>query len=163
MRRNRLSLVLVLSIAVSGPVTSLRAQDSLAVEKPTTDLITRQQMLDNKFSSLYELVEAVHNNWLRERIPSPTDRSNTRADTSGKAQYTTDMNNGKTFPGQNGGIQVYLDGTRLGGVDQLKSIRPAELYSARRINGVDAQARFGIGHGAGVIYVLTLNSAGRNP
>jgi hypothetical protein len=37
------------------------------------------------------------------------------------------------------------------------------MYSARHINGVDAQARFGIGHGAGVIYVLTLNSAGRNP
>ena len=160
----RICSLSVFALLLATPVATIRAQDSTVVEKPTGEYITREQLATQKFSNLYELIESMHNNWLRERIPSPADRTTAKVDTTGKAQYTNDYNpNGKSFPGQNGGIQVYLDGTRLGGVDQLKSIRPAELWSARRINGIDAQARFGIGHGAGVIYVLTVTNKGRNP
>ncbi len=165
MRPTRSLIALAVALGVASPA-ALRAQDSasVAVERPTSDYITREQMSDKNFSNLYDLVEAVHNNWLRERIPSPADRTKVGVDTSGKAQYTNDYNPaGRSFPGTNGGIQVYIDGTRAGGLDQLKSLHPAELYSARRINGIDAQARFGIGHSAGVIYVLTLSSKDRTP
>jgi len=165
MRRIFRSLSVGLALSAASAV-SLAAQDSAAVEKPSADYITREQLTTQKFSNLYELIESMHNNWLRERIPSPGDRalSGNRADTTGKAQYTNDYGaGGKSFPGANGGIQVYIDGTRAGGVDQLKNLHANELWSVRRINGIDAQARFGIGHGAGVIYVTTLSSKGRVP
>jgi hypothetical protein len=167
MRRTTFALTALLA-ALALPASRARAQDSTAVppEKPTADYITREQLTEQKFSTLYDLIESMHNNWLRERIPSPGDRavSGNRADTTGKAQYTNDYNAaGKSFPGQNGGIQVYVDGTRAGSLDQLKTIRPAELWSVRRINGIDAQGRFGIGHGAGVIYVVTVGGKDRAP
>jgi hypothetical protein len=167
MRRSPLLALAAVLVIVTLPARNARAQDSTAApkEKPTADYITREQLVDQKFSNLYELIESTHNNWLRERIPSPGDRSTSgnRADTTGRAQYTNDYNAGKSQAGSNGGIQVYIDGTRAGGLDQLKSVRPSELWSVRRINGIDAQGRFGIGHGAGVIYVLTLSSKDRNP
>ena len=67
------------------------------------------------------------------------------------------------MPGENGGIQVYFDGTRMGGIDQLKNIRPSDVYSIRRINGVDAQARFGIGHSGGVLYVSSITMRAKSP
>jgi hypothetical protein len=142
----------------------LHAQDSVKVERPTADLITREQIVGVKSSNLLEVVEALHNNWLRERMPTPTDRATTRQDTTGRAQYTADNNGaGRSMPGQNGGIQVYIDGTRVGGLAELKNIRPGDVYSVRRINGIDAQARFGIGHGAGVLFISSVTMRAKSP
>jgi hypothetical protein len=142
----------------------LRAQDSVRVERPSADLITREQIDGVKSASLYDVVEALHSNWLRERIPAPVNRSSTTKDTTGKAQYSADYDpSGRSMPGANGGIQVYIDGTRVGGLTELRNIRPADVYSIRRINGIDAQARFGIGHSAGVLYVVTVTFRGKAP
>jgi hypothetical protein len=149
---------IALAVTLALPVTA-RAQEAEKIERPTSELITREQIAELKVSSVYQVLEQLHSNWLVSRLPAPADRASTRMDTSGKAQYTADYAaSGRSTPGANGGIQVYLDGNRLGGIDELKSIRPADIYNVRRINGVDAQARFGIGHSAGVIYVSTLTT-----
>ena len=159
--RASIALGFVLSLAAGTP---LRAQDSVKVERPTSDLITREQIAGVKSSSLLDVVEALHSNWLRERMLTPRDRSTARQDTSGKAQYLAENNgSGRSMPGENGGIQVYFDGTRMGGVDQLKNIRPSDVYSIRRINGVDAQARFGVGHSGGVLYVSSVTMRAKSP
>ena len=159
----RASLALGFAISLAG-ATPLRAQDSVKVERPTSDLITREQIEGVKSSSLLDVVEALHSNWLRQRMLTPGDRASTRMDTTGKPQYTAENNgSGRSMPGENGGIQVYFDGTRMGGVDQLKNIRPADVYSVRRINGVDAQARFGIGHSGGVLYVSSVTMRAKSP
>ena len=67
------------------------------------------------------------------------------------------------MPGENGGIQVYFDGTRMDDIDQLKNIRPSDVYSIRRINGVEWQARFGIGHSGGVLYVSSITLRAKSP
>lgn len=140
----------------------LAAQDSAAVLRPSSDLITREQIEAVKVTSARDLIETLHNNWLNERLSVPANRATAKPDTSGRPQYTADYNGaGKSFAGQAGGIQVYLDGTRIGGLDELKTIRPADIYSIRRINGVDAQARFGIGHGSGVLYITTMTFRGK--
>ncbi|MEO7456429.1 MAG: hypothetical protein ABIY52_09220 [Gemmatimonadaceae bacterium] len=147
----------VLTAAAALP---LRAQDTVKVERPTGELITRAQIEEVKASNAHQVIEQLHSNWLVSRIPSPGNRATSKVDTS-KASYVTDVQaSGRSNPGENGGIQVYLDGSRLGGIDELKSLRPADIYNIRRINGVDAQARFGIGHGAGVIYVSTIGNRG---
>jgi hypothetical protein len=42
-------------------------------------------------------------------------------------------------------------------------MRATDIGSIRHFNGTDAQARFGIGHGSGVIYVLSITNANRKP
>ena len=159
----RAAIALGFTIALAA-ATPLRAQDTLKVERPTSELITREQIEGVKSSNLLEVIEALHSNWLRQRMLTPGDRASVRQDTTGKAQYTSDNNgSGRSMPGENGGIQVYFDGTRMGGVDQLKNIRPSDVYSIRRINGVDAQARFGIGHTGGVLYVSSITMRAKSP
>jgi hypothetical protein len=155
--RLALATAAALSCAMFAP--PLRAQDSLKVERPTGELITREQIVASKGTNLHQVIEQLHSNWLISRMPAPGNRATVKPDSSGRAQYTQDVQaSGRSNPGEAGGIQVYLDGNRVGPVDELKNIRPLDVYSVRRINGVDAQARFGIGHGAGVLYVSTLTS-----
>jgi hypothetical protein len=158
----RASFASALLLALSLGSIKLEAQDTAAVLRPSSELITREQIEGVKASNARDVVEALHSNWLNERLPVPGNRATMGADTSGKASYTNDYNgSGKSPAGQSGGIQVYLDGSRLGGLDELKNIRPADIYTIRRINGVEAQGRFGIGHGAGVLYVTTITNRGR--
>jgi hypothetical protein len=158
--RARALLAILLALLVGS--TRLAAQDTTVVLRPTSELITREQIEAAKASTARELIEALHNNWLNERLPVPSNRAGAKPDSTGKAQYTADYNGaGKSFAGQAGGIQVYLDGTRIGGLDELKTIRPADIYTIRRINGVDAQARFGIGHSSGVLFITTMTFRGK--
>jgi hypothetical protein len=155
----RTSLTLSLALTTIALTQPARAQDSSKVQRPTSELITREQIVEAKANNLHQVIEQLHSNWLVSRMPAPGNRANVKVDTSGRAQYTTDvLPGGRSNPGENGGIQVYLDGNRVGGIDELKSIRAGDVYSIRRINGVDAQARFGIGHGSGVIFVSTVSS-----
>lgn len=155
------SRVALAALVALGFTRAAHAQDTARVQRPTSELITREQIAELKVSTAYQVVEQLHGNWLISRMPAPASRANVKMDSTGRAQYTTDLQpSGRSNPGENGGIQVYIDGNRVGGIDELKSIRPGDISSIRRINGVDAQARFGIGHGAGVIFISTIS--GRN-
>ncbi|MGH7463012.1 MAG: hypothetical protein ACREMA_18555 [Longimicrobiales bacterium] len=50
---------------------------------------------------------------------------------------------------------VYIDDTRLGGVETLRSISTASISYIRYYDGVTATGRWGIDHGQGVIFVST--------
>ena len=52
-------------------------------------------------------------------------------------------------------IWVYIDNTKVGGVQSLAAISTRYIASVRKVNGIDATARWGIGHSAGVIAVMT--------
>jgi len=56
-----------------------------------------------------------------------------------------------------GRLQVYLNGTPIGGVDALHQIPVGEVRAIRFLNGRDATTRYGTNHGGGVIEV-TLGS-----
>lgn len=159
----RPTLAVAACLCLSALGSRLSAQDAppaTAIQRPTSDLITREQILDTKANSAYEVVESLHNNWYNVRIPAPSTRSNSRADTTQKAaQYTDEANpSGRSAPGASGGIQIYLDGNRVGGTEELKKIRAADVYSIRRYNGTEAQARFGVGHAAGALVVSTMTN-----
>ena len=96
-----------------------------------------------------------------ERMLTPADRAMTRRTHQGSRAAE---NNGSDVPCQvRMAASRYFDGTRMGGIDQLKNIRPSDVYSIRRINGVDAQARFGIGHSGGVLYVSSITQRAKSP
>ena len=156
--------VVMLSFAVP---TSADAQATRAESpppkppKPTADLITAEQLKSRTFPDAFSAIEALHGNWLRARNLNPPSGSTINPAASdpgrtGSAPPPTGLGAGGTgMPRDAAGIQVYLDGTRLGGIETLKGIPVITIYTIRRINGTDAQARFGIGHSDGVLYIAT--------
>jgi hypothetical protein len=52
-------------------------------------------------------------------------------------------------------IKVYLDGTLLGGPDQLRQIMIRSITTIRWMDGLAASERWGLDHGAGAIVVST--------
>lgn len=94
-----------------------------------SSLITREQVLASHYLSAYEVVAALRGNWLRVR---------------GADSFQA--------PGQ---VIVYLDDSRLGGIDTLRAIAANTVGSIRFVDAVSAQARWGLGHTQGVIAVTT--------
>jgi hypothetical protein len=128
--------------AVVRPVTALLvaallggcATTGSAGRGPASDrnVITQAQLDAQHFETAFDAVSALRSNWLQERGPdsfqSPTK------------------------------VQVYVDNVRLGEVETLRTV-PARIVSfIRHLDGVDANARYGIGHGAGAIVVSTFPS-----
>lgn len=101
------------------------------------ELITREQMERDHFTTAYAVVESLHSNWLR---PRGTDSFGTPTD-----------------------VVVYINANRVGGVDALKNIAVQTITSIRHFDGLAASARWGIGHGQGVILVTTLVPLPDNP
>jgi len=93
------------------------------------NLLTQAELLKHDFSTVYEAIEALRSHWLRERGPDSF-----------------------SAPGH---VQVYLDDSRLGGVEALRNLSLANVVYIRHIDGVDAAARWGLDHGNGVILVAT--------
>jgi hypothetical protein len=60
-----------------------------------------------------------------------------------------------TKRGPDGEVQVYVDDIHLGGIDMLRSVRLASIAVIRHLDGIQASARYGIGHNQGAILVTT--------
>ena len=95
-----------------------------------SDMIVQEQIQGRGFASAYDVVESLRGGWLR-----------TRGATS--------------LTGPEVEIQVYLDATRLGGIATLRQIPAVNVNYIQWFNANDATARWGIGHGAGAVYVST--------
>jgi len=54
-----------------------------------------------------------------------------------------------------GTARVHVDGSRLGGVQELQNIRVADVQEVEFMNAADATLRFGTGYDAGAIIVTT--------
>jgi len=79
----------------------------------------------------YALVQEFRPNWLRSRgVISIRDQSA-------------------------GEVKVYLNGVSIGNVNELRQIRSDNVRELRFLGAAEAQQRYGVGHGGGVIEVLT--------
>jgi hypothetical protein len=52
-------------------------------------------------------------------------------------------------------VKVYLDGSLLGGPQQLRQLSTQSVASIRHLTGIDASQRYGLDHGQGAILVST--------
>jgi hypothetical protein len=91
--------------------------------------LTREEMLEEHFTNVYDAVAALRSAWLTVR---------------GTDSFT-----------QTSQVWVYFDGNRLGGVDEMRSVVVSSVASVRHYNGVDATMRWGVGHNAGAIQILS--------
>lgn len=92
-------------------------------------VLTQAQLEERNFHNVLEAVQALRSNWLNERGPDSF-----------------------ISPSR---VWVYLDNTRMGGVQTLSQISTQHVSSVRKLSGIEATTRWGLGHGAGVISVAT--------
>jgi hypothetical protein len=60
------------------------------------------------------------------------------------------------LPRGSGEVLVYLNDTRLGGVETLRWIPPHQVRYIQYFDGIAASGRWGLDHGQGVIYLSAL-------
>jgi hypothetical protein len=95
--------------------------------KADRSIITQRQLVENHFLTAYDAVEALRSNWLQTR---------------GTDSFAA--------PSE---VRVYLDNTLLGGTSTLRDIAASTVSFIRYFDGISATGRWGLGHGAGVIFV----------
>ena len=126
-RRIGASTVVLVAFAACAGAGARRGQEAVHENR---DLLTHEQIEGHGFTNAYEAIEALRSNWLSTR--------------------GTD-----TILGTPTEVVVYYDETRLGGVETLRWIAPMDIAYIRYFDGKEATARWGVGHGQGVIYVST--------
>ena len=57
--------------------------------------------------------------------------------------------------GPDGEIQVYVDDNHVGGIEMLRGVRTVSISMIKHLDGIQAAARFGMGHDQGAILVST--------
>ena len=90
--------------------------------------ITAEQIRENGYRTAFDAVEALRAPWLVIR----PDGLNTQRE-----------------------VLVYLDESRLGGVQTLRQINASQILLIRYIDAATAINRWGVDHGQGVIMVVT--------
>ena len=129
------TVAIIFALLTSIACTS--AGHSSASARVDRELITHEQLDQNHFTTAYDAVEALHSNWLRAK---------------GTDSFATPTE-----------VVVYVNANRVGGVDALKSIDVHTITSIQHFDGLAASARWGVGHGQGVILVNTLLPVPSNP
>ena len=120
-------LALLLSAAATLACASTASRDDGQTPRTDRSVLTQAQILERRYTNLYDAVAALRSQWLRPR---------------GMDSFTS--------PSQ---VWVYFDDTRLGDVESLRLLQPQVISTVRFIDAVSAQARYGVGHAAGVILV----------
>ena len=92
-------------------------------------VITREQMLNGNYASIYDAVAAMRSMWLQPR---------------GVDSFTNPSI-----------VWVYVDGARVGDVSVLKEMQPRLVNTVRFYDGPQATSRWGVDNAAGVIHVST--------
>ena len=92
------------------------------------NLITRDQIQQNGYRTAYDAVEALRAPWL---ITRPDGLAAQRE------------------------VLVYMDNTRLGGIQTLRQITASQIIAIRYIDAATAINRWGVDHSQGVIMVVT--------
>jgi hypothetical protein len=122
MRRHAIAFVLAAALAAAGCGGRAAAPGAT---RPDSRVLTREQMLERHFLTAMDAVQALKGNWLATR---------------GRDSFTV--------PSQ---LWVYFDNVRLGNVNSLRTISTRDVAYLRYYDGIEATARWGVGHSAGVI------------
>ena len=117
------------ALAVIGLVGACKSTAARETRRLDRTVITRDQMLDGAYVTVYDAVAALHSNWLRARGPDSF-----------------------VMPSI---VWVYIDGSRAGDVEVLRNIQPKLVNTVRFYDGPTATGRWGVDNGAGVIHVST--------
>jgi hypothetical protein len=108
------------------------------VARTDASVITRSEMEQSQYSSLYDVVQTLRGRWLQSRGPT-------------------------TLMGRSAEVQVMVDDLRMGGVDALRTIKTDNVVSITFVDPVAAGQRWGGKYAQGTIVVATHADAAPPP
>ena len=126
------------ALAVAAVLTACASGTSSSSPRANSNIITRAEIAEAGSNDAYRLVQSLRRSWLQTRGPTSFRQS---ADES--------------FDSQQPDVVVYLDGTRLGGPEELRTLSSENIEQIEFLNAARANARFGTGHVNGAILVKT--------
>jgi hypothetical protein len=126
MTLRRSPLLLLVLLALAAGCSASAAGGRTASR---SDTITVDDLRAANSTNLYDAVRTIRPNWLRARSPNSISNQ--------------------------GQVQVYFDDTRLGGVENLRSIPTQGIAYIRWHDPISASARWGLDHEQGAIVVST--------
>ena len=135
---NALSLAMLVCLGACSIIPNLFSQTPSPVSndgerRTSLDELLREEILRDgeADATAYELIQRLRPNWLRARgqvsLGSP------------EASYAL----------------VYMNDVLFGGLMTLHQIRPSQIQRIEFVRGIDASIRWGTGHTAGAIHILT--------
>lgn len=126
----------LLLAACSTPQGARGPEPSRDVSDVSRDrtVLTQTQFGAHQFNNAFDAIEALRSNWLKTRGPDSFQA-----------------------PSQ---VRVYLDNVSLGDTATLRTISINTIVYIRYYDGISATARWGLDHGAGVIFVSTRPATG---
>ena len=122
----RLAMVAALSTLT---ITACRARSVSSAPSANRNVLTREQLGESRFTTAYDAVEALRSNWLNTRGADSFQRPSV--------------------------VRVYLDNVSLGDKETLRTIAITSISYIRYFDAITATSRWGVDHGAGVIFVST--------
>lgn len=94
------------------------------------DRITFDELRQASAQNAYQAIQQLRPNWFQVNSPSMANR----------------------MAGQ---VVVYVDGSRMGGVDFLRQVAASSVEHMQYMNATEASARFGLNHSGGAILVTS--------
>ena len=149
------SLVLA-SLALATVVASGEAQQKKV--KRDKKLITAEEVSEAAVNNAYEAVQKLRSDWLRQgqRQMTVYGRSERGGESPRAGRETGSLGDASESRGIK--LAVFVDGTELGGVEELQRIQSNRIEEMRFLSGSDAQQQYGSRYGAGVIQVTLKTS-----
>ena len=112
-------------------------------------VITREQLLSGGAANVYDAIGKVRPQCFQSRSPSNVGQRITRDTTSETAAASVQYNSAPRS------MTLYVDGTRVGTTDDLRTMGLADVLQVECLNASDAAQRFGLNNVAGAIAVTT--------
>jgi hypothetical protein len=134
MPRGFARIAAIVVMVLGSACSHLQSETGARADRNT---ITKDQLTQNHYTTVYDAVEALRGNWLQTR---------------GTDSFQS--------PSQ---VKVYLDNTMFGGIESMRSISTSTISFVRYFDGVSATARWGLDHGAGVIYISSRPALATDP
>jgi hypothetical protein len=128
---NRGLVVSLYALLLAASASGAAAQTPARKPRRDANLITAEEIATKSAQTLYDAVRALRPAWMMRTRP------------------TTLM------PQNEGGLIVYVDGTRFGNFESLRQLVPSVALSVRYYSPSDAEGHFGPGHLNGAIEVIT--------
>lgn len=127
-------IALASGCASSGAASSATPANAGSTRSDRTT-ITAEQIGKLSVSSLYDVVQRLHPEWLQ-------------------ARNTATISSPAISPASDRDVQVFLGSQHLGSSDMLRQMNPSGVTMLRYYTAAEAQGRFGNGNLSGVIQVV---------
>ncbi len=144
------AVVLTLGVAAcaSSPSPPPSALSASGGPKPSATLITADEIARVNVLNGFEVVQKLRPTMLRQRQVASANGQ------GGVARGAPPIKGTDVASGQ---LIVYMDGTRLGDIEQLRGIAASSIATLRYLSPSEAQQKWGSNHPGGAIEVISKN------